>query len=61
MNVDGYVRGGEVTFIGLSDAVMFPGTDQFERFVYPSRVPPAVQDRMRALAARLLTGMGYRH
>ena len=61
VNVDGYVRGGEVTFIGLSDAVMFPGTDQFERFVYPSRVPPAVQERMRALAARLLTGMGYRH
>lgn len=61
VNVDGYVRGGRVTFLGLCDAVMFPGTDQFERFVYPSRVPAAVQERMRALAERLLTGMGYRH
>ena len=61
VNVDGYVRDGRVTFIGLCDAVMFPGTDQFERFVYPSRVPAAVQERMRALAERLLTGIGYRH
>src|SRR5688572_1259981 len=61
VNVDGFVRDGEVHFIGLCDAVMFPGTDQFERFVYPSRVPPAVEERMRALAARLLQGMGYRH
>jgi len=61
VNVDGYVREGRVTFLGLSDAVMFPGTDAFERFVYPSRVPPAVQERMRELAALLLTGMGYRH
>jgi hypothetical protein len=50
-----------VTFLGLCDAVMFPGTDQFERFVYPSQVPALVQERMRALAERLLTGMGYRH
>lgn len=61
VNVDGYVRDGRVSFLGLCDAMMFPGTDQFERFVYPSRVPAAVQERMRALAERLLTGMGYRH
>ena len=61
VNVDGFVSDGEVTFLGLCDAVMFPGTDQFERFVYPSRVPAPVQERMRALAERLLTGMGYRH
>ena len=61
VNVDGYVCEGQVTFLGLCDAVMFPGTDQFERFVYPSRVPAQVQERMRGLAERLLTGMGYRH
>jgi hypothetical protein len=61
VNVDGYVREGEVRFLGLSDAVMFPGTDAFQRFVYPSRVPPEVQVRMRELAARLLDGLGYRH
>ncbi|MEK6246241.1 MAG: ATP-grasp domain-containing protein [Pseudomonadota bacterium] len=62
VNIDGYMRDGRVTFLGLCDAVMFPGTDhQFERFVYPSRVPHPVQERMRALAERLLSGMGYRH
>lgn len=61
VNIDGYVHEGRVGFIGLSDAMMFPGTDQFQRFVYPSRVPPGIQERMRSLAARLLDGLGYRH
>ena len=61
VNVDGYVHDGRISFLGLCDAVTFPGTSHFERFVYPSRVPPAVQERMRALASRLLLGMGYRH
>jgi hypothetical protein len=61
VNVDGYVRDGRVTVLGLCDAHMFPGTDQFERFAYPSRVPAAVQERARELADRLLTGMRYRH
>jgi hypothetical protein len=61
VNVDGYVRDGRVHFLGLSDALMFPGTDQFQRFVYPSRVPAPVQERMRALAERVLVGLGYGH
>jgi len=61
VNIDGYVREGKVTFLGLCDALMFPGSDHFERFVYPSRVPRPVQARMRELAARLLAGLGYRH
>lgn len=60
-NLDGYVCDGRVSFLGVSDAVMFPGTDQFQRFVYPSRLPAGVQARMRSLAERLLDGMGYRH
>lgn len=61
VDIDGFVHDGRIEFLGLCDAVKFPGTSHFERFVYPSRVPPAVQERMRALAARLLQGMGYRH
>lgn len=60
-NVDGYVREGRVTFVGVCDAVMFPGTHQFQKFVYPSRLPAAVQERMRTLAEILLDGMQYRH
>jgi hypothetical protein len=61
LNVDGYVREGRASFLGISDAVMFPGTKHFQRFVYPSRLPPEVQERARALAEKLLAGMGYRH
>jgi biotin carboxylase len=60
-NVDGYVRDGDATVLGICDTVMFPGTDQFQRFVYPSRLPGGVQRRARELAARLLAGLGYRH
>ena len=62
VNLDGFMREGEATFLGLCDAVMFPGTGhQFERFVYPSRLPVAVQERAQDLARRVLAGMGYRH
>lgn len=60
-DIDGFVRDGRVTIVGICDALMFPGTDQFQKFVYPSRVPPGVQERMRELARRLLAGMEYRH
>jgi hypothetical protein len=61
IGVDGWVHEGQVHFLGLCDAVMFPGTDQFERFVYPSRVPDRVQERVRELAERVLAGLGFRH
>lgn len=60
VNVDGYVRDGRVTVFGLCDARMFPGTDQFERFACPSSAPEAVQERIRGLAERVLTGLRYR-
>lgn len=62
VNLDGFVRDGQATFLGLCDALMFPGTGhQFERFVYPSRLPGPVQERAQDLARRVLAGMGYRH
>src|SRR5690606_36811701 len=61
VSVDGWVHEGRVHFLGICDALMFPGTDHFERFVYPSRTPPAVQERMRELTVRVLEGLDYRH
>lgn len=61
VNLDGYVHDGEIRFLGACDAIMFPGTHQFQRFVYPSRVPAAVQARMRGIACRVLRAFGYRH
>lgn len=61
VNIDGFARNGEIRFIGLADALLFPGTDAFLRFEYPSQVPADVRERMHELAARVLKGMGYTH
>jgi hypothetical protein len=61
INIDGYVHRGEVRFLGCVDELMYPGTDAFLRFRYPSQVPLAVQQRAQALAARILRGLGFDH
>ena len=60
-NLDGYVHGGDVRVLGVIDENMYPGTYAFSSFEYPSRAPAAVQERLKALAARVLAGIGYRH
>jgi len=61
LNMDGYVHEGSVKVLGVIDENLFPGTYAFRSFEYPSRVPAEVQARMREIAARVLSGMGYRH
>lgn len=61
VNIDGFAHAGEVRFLGITDALLFPGTDAFMRFEYPSQVPADARERMCALAARVLKGMGYTH
>ncbi|HEX8635607.1 MAG TPA: ATP-grasp domain-containing protein [Pyrinomonadaceae bacterium] len=59
VSLEGYAFGGEVHILGIIDAVMFPGTISFERFVYPSRLPAEVQARMGRIAAAFISGLGY--
>jgi hypothetical protein len=40
---------------------MYPGTDHFQRFQYPSSLPAEQLERVDALAVKLLEGMGFRH
>lgn len=61
VNIDGYVHRGRVTVLGIVDEVMYPGTQAFMRFEYPSRLPAAVLQRMTLLAEQLLAGMDYAH
>ncbi|MBX9904619.1 MAG: hypothetical protein K2Y31_09710 [Burkholderiales bacterium] len=46
VNVDGYVHDGRIHVLGIVDEVMYPGTQAFMRFEYPSRLAPDVQQRM---------------
>jgi hypothetical protein len=60
-NLDGYVQDGRVHAIGVVDAVMYPGTQAFMRWEFPSRLGCAVQARALDVARRFLAAVGYRH
>lgn len=59
VNLDGFVHGGRITLLGIVDEVMYPGTQAFMRFEYPSRLPEEIQSRILHLAEKLLAGMDY--
>lgn len=61
VTVNGFAREGRITMQGVVDSIMYPGTDQFQRFQYPSRLPPALQARAEETAARALAAVGFRH
>ena len=61
VTANGYVRDGKVTMLGTVDSIMYPGTDQFQRFQYPSALPAAQLAAVDALAERLVRGIGLAH
>ena len=61
INVDGVVVDGEIHILGIIDAVMYPGTDQFMRFEYPSRLPHDHATRARDTAKRIVRALGLDH
>ncbi len=60
-NLDGYVFDGDVRSLGIVDAVMYPGTDAFMRFDYPSRLPMATHAQALDVARRFLQAVGFTH
>src|SRR5688572_12658697 len=61
VTVNGFARNGRVTMLGTVDSVMYPGTDQFQRFQYPSTLPAEALARVDALATRIIEGVGFAH
>lgn len=60
-NLDGWVQAGQAQLLGVVDAVMYPGTQAFMRFEFPSRLPQAVQARALAVAQSFLQAVGFEH
>lgn len=60
-NLDGFVWQGRAQAIGVVDSIMYPGTQAFMRFDYPSRLPPGVQARALDVAGRFLAAVGFEH
>ncbi len=58
VTLDGYAHGGSVVPLGVVDSRFVPGTLSFDRFEYPSRLPPRVQERMARIAERCIRGIG---
>jgi biotin carboxylase len=56
---EGFVAGGEVTPIGVTDAVMHENGISFLRFEYPSSLPAGPQRQMAEIAARLMPALGF--
>ena len=59
--LDGYCFEGDVRRLGIVDAIMYPGTDAFMRWNYPSRLPEHLQREAEAIAARFLDAIGFTH
>lgn len=58
VTVEGYVFGGETFILGVVDSVMHTGTRSFARFDYPSELDERTQERMGAIAARVVRRLG---
>lgn len=61
INVDGVVINGDIHMLGIVDAVMYPGTDQFMRFEYPTRLPPERAAQASETARRIVAALGLDH
>lgn len=61
LSIDGYCDQGQVNFLGTIDGTMYPGTQAFMRFEYPSQLPKPIQQRATALAQKVLEALNFRH
>jgi hypothetical protein len=59
VTLEGYVKAGKATTIGVTDSVKYDGTLSFERFEYPSHLPITRQAELSAIADRLLPALGF--
>jgi ATP-grasp domain len=59
VTLEGYVYDGRVTVIGVTDSVKYPGTNSFERFEYPSRLPAARVEELAGISRALLPALSF--
>jgi hypothetical protein len=61
VNVDGFIEAGEIKILGIVDAVMYPGTDAFLRWEYPSRLPPEWQANIHRTTREVASALKLDH
>jgi hypothetical protein len=58
VTLEGYVRQGAVTTIGVTDSVKYPGTLSFERFEYPTTLSDEREAELSDVVARVIPALG---
>ena len=58
-SLDGIAFQGSIKPLGVVDSIMYPGTQAFMRFDYPSKLPANIQDRALDVATKFLNAIGY--
>jgi hypothetical protein len=58
-NLDGYVYQGQAYLLGVVDELMYPGTQAFLRFHYPSSLPASIQQRALRVAQEFLAAAEF--
>jgi ATP-grasp domain len=58
LTVEGYRYRGEVVIYGVVDSVRYDNSPSFQRFQYPSSVPPEVADRLADISRRVVNEIG---
>ena len=60
-SLDGYCFENKVRRLGVVDAIMYPGTDAFMRWEYPSALPEESLRQAEVIAAKFLHEIGFTH
>jgi len=59
VTLEGYVYDGQVAVIGITDSIMYAGTNSFERFEYPSTLGVERQEELWNVARRVVPALGF--
>ena len=59
VTLEGYVHGGRVTTIGVTDSIKYPGTLSFESFDYPSALPRERLDELSDISSRVMPALKF--
>jgi len=56
--VEGFVQNNTVSFLGITDSIMYPGTNSFQSFIYPSSLSSEVQKRIFYFSKKIISEIG---
>jgi biotin carboxylase len=59
VTLEGFVKGGRLTVVGIVDSVLYANTPSFKRFDYPSTLGAGVMQRMTLIAERVVAHIGF--